>query len=49
MIAAEFTSEEAKQRLWEDWNKMRGKDPYAELDELDEHEQPEDLPQPLQV
>ena len=49
MIAAEFTSEEAKQRLWEDWNKARGKDPYAELDELDEHEQPEDLPQPLQV
>ncbi|EID14668.1 hypothetical protein MPHLEI_10049 [Mycolicibacterium phlei RIVM601174] len=49
MIASEFFSEEAKQRLWEDWNKMRGKDPHAELDELEEHEQPEDLPAPLEV
>ena len=49
MIAAEFMSEESKQRLWEDWNKARGKDPHTELDELEEHEQPEDLPEPLQV
>lgn len=49
MIAADRMSEESKQRLWEDWNKARGKDPHAELDELEEHEQPEDLPQPLAV
>lgn len=49
MIAADLTSEESKQRLWEDWNKARGKDPHAELDELEEHEQPEDLPEPLTV
>ena len=49
MIAADYVSEESKQRLWEDWNKARGKDPHAELDELEEHEQPEDLPEPLEV
>jgi DNA sulfur modification protein DndB len=49
MIAADHMSEESKQRLWEDWNKARGKDPHAELDELEEHEQPEDLPQPLEA
>lgn len=49
MIAADYMPEEFKQRLWEDWNKARGKDPHAELDELEEHEQPEDLPQPLTV
>lgn len=48
-IAAEFMSEESKQRLWEDWNIARGKKPHAELDELEPHEQPEDLPEPLQV
>ena len=48
MVASEHMSEESKQRLWEDWNKARGKDPHAELDELEEHEQPEDLPQPLE-
>lgn len=47
MIAADYMSEESTQRLWEDWNKARGKDPHSELDELDEHEQPEDLPEPL--
>jgi DNA sulfur modification protein DndB len=49
MIAADFVSQESKQRLWEDWNKARGKDPHAELDELEEHEQPEDLAEPLAV
>ena len=49
MIAADYMTEESKQRLWEDWNKARGKDPHAELDELEEHEQPEDLPEPLAV
>jgi DNA sulfur modification protein DndB len=49
MIAADHVPEESKQRLWEDWNKARGKDPHAELDELEEHEQPEDLPEPLAV
>jgi DNA sulfur modification protein DndB len=49
MIAAEFVSEETKQRLWEDWNTMRGRDPHGELDELEEHQQPEDLPEPLAV
>jgi DNA sulfur modification protein DndB len=49
MTAADYMSEESKQRLWEDWNKARGKDPHAELDELEEHEQPEDLPEPLAV
>lgn len=49
MIAADYMSEESKQRLWEDWNKARGKDPHAELDELEEHQQPEELPQPLEV
>jgi DNA sulfur modification protein DndB len=49
MIAADFMSEESKQRLWEDWNKARGKDPHTGIDELEEHEQPEDLPEPLQV
>jgi DNA sulfur modification protein DndB len=48
-IGADFMSEESKQRLWEDWNKARGKNPHAELDELEPHEQPEDLPAPLQV
>jgi DNA sulfur modification protein DndB len=48
-IAAEFMSEEAKQRLWEEWNKARGKKPHDELDELEEHEQPEELPEPLKV
>lgn len=47
MIAADCMSEESKQRLWEDWNKARGKKPHEELDELEEHEQPEDLPLPL--
>jgi len=47
MIAADYLPEEAKQRLWEDWNTARGKDPHAELDELEEHQQPEDLPEPL--
>lgn len=46
-IAADHMSEESKQRLWEDWNKARGKDPHTELDQLEEHEQPEDLPEPL--
>lgn len=49
MIGAEYMTEESKQRLWEDWNKSRGKDPHAELDELEEHEHPEDLPEPLAV
>lgn len=49
MIGADFMTEESKQRLWEDWNKARGKDPHAELDELEEHEQPEDLPEPLAI
>jgi DNA sulfur modification protein DndB len=49
MIGADYMAEESKQRLWEDWNKARGKDPHAELDELEEHEQPEDLPEPLAV
>lgn len=49
MIAADYMSEETKQRLWEDWNKARGKQPHAELDELEEHEQPEDLPHALEA
>ena len=49
MIAADFMSEESKQRLWEDWNTARGKKPHDELDTLEEHEQPEDLPEPLRV
>lgn len=49
MISAEHMAEESKHRLWEDWNKARGKDPHAELDELEEHEQPEELPEPLAV
>lgn len=49
MIAADYMSEETKQRLWEDWNAARGKKPHEELDELEEHERPEDLPEPLAV
>lgn len=49
VIAADFMSEEAKHSLWEDWNKARGKDPYSDLDEIEEHEHPEDLPEPLEV
>jgi DNA sulfur modification protein DndB len=47
MIASEYESDEAQASLWADWNRSRGKDPYADLDELDEHERPEDLPTPL--
>lgn len=47
MVAADFMPEESKQRLWEDWNKARGKKPFDDLDEIDEHERPEDLPEPV--
>jgi DNA sulfur modification protein DndB len=47
MIASEYMAEETRMRLWEDWNKARGKNVYAELDELEDHERPEDLPEPL--
>ena len=49
MIAADVMTEETKQHLWEDWNTARGKKPHEELDELEEHERPEDLPEPLAV
>lgn len=47
MIASDRTTEEFEFTLWEDWNKARGKDVHAELDELDEHERPTELPEPL--
>jgi len=49
MIAGDAMTEESKQHLWEDWNIVRGKKPHEELDELEEHERPEDLPEPLPV
>lgn len=49
LIAAEWESEESQLRLWEDWNKARGRDPYRPVDELDEVERPEDLPEPIKV
>ena len=49
MIGGDYLPEESKQRLWVDWNLARGKKPHDELDELEEHERPEDLPEPLEV
>jgi DNA sulfur modification protein DndB len=47
MIASEFMSEEERLHLWEDWNVARGRNPHEDLDELEEHERPEDLPMAL--
>ena len=47
MIDSEFDTDESRQRLWEVWNRARGKDPYKDLDDLEEHERPEELPKPL--
>jgi DNA sulfur modification protein DndB len=47
LIGDEFTSDEDRQDLWVNWNKARGKDPFAELDDLPPEELPEDLPEPV--
>jgi DNA sulfur modification protein DndB len=47
MIASEYETDESRQRLWEDWNKARGKEPFEDIDDLEEHQRPEELPQPL--
>ena len=47
LVAPEFTTEEEKHVLWSEWNEVRGHDPHAPVDELAEHQIPEDLPKPI--
>lgn len=49
MIASDYMTAEFTETLYEDWNRARGKDPFSAIDELEEHERPEDLPEPLTV
>ena len=36
--------EESRDGLWRAWNKMRGRDPFTPIDELEDDQVPEDLP-----
>lgn len=47
LIAAEYVSDEFVEELRIAWNSARGRDPYAPVDELEEHERPQELPEPL--
>ncbi|MFC4605847.1 DGQHR domain-containing protein [Rhodococcus kronopolitis] len=49
MILPDYVTEEFTQTLYEDWNKARGKDPYSDIDTLEENERPVDLPEPLSL
>lgn len=44
MIVPEYSAEE-RDRLWKRWNEIRGRDPYSPIDEIDDQQQPEDLPE----
>lgn len=47
MIASSYTSDADEQALWAKWNQARGRDPFAEIDELPPEEMPQDLPLPI--
>ena len=47
LIAPEFESPEQEELLWQDWNRIRGRDTFRDLGELEDHEIPEDLPTPV--
>ena len=47
LIASEWTTDEEKQRLYEDWNKARGRDVFSPADTLPEELMPEELPTPV--
>lgn len=49
MILPDYVTEEFTQTLFEDWNKARGRDPYSDIDTLEENERPMDLPEPLSL
>lgn len=47
LIADEYISEEDKKSLWQDWNQMRGRNWWDDLDEVSAEQLPEDLPEPV--
>lgn len=49
LIAPEFTSDEERTKIWQDWNEARGRDPFGDADELEPERMPEDLPDPVEV
>ena len=47
VIASEYTGDDEVHALWIDWNERRGNEPNLPADEVDEEQQPEDLPTPV--
>jgi DNA sulfur modification protein DndB len=47
LIASEYVDDETKHKLWQDWNERRGRDPFADPEDLEDEQLPEDLPDPV--
>lgn len=47
LIAPDYTDESMRRELWENWNRARGRNIDASLDEQKDEEIPEDLPDPV--